>query len=436
MAGNPLLEAVEQVNKSVHDMRADNDKSLEELKKGNDAKFRELQEKCDKQEADIVDQIKARRDLERQLAIQKDRLEIVEAMNDRPKTDMAKKFLDEDASLFWKWFRSGGTDRESYAAREDLKKKAQAYSMESKDVVIGTALLGGNALPKAIGTQVDKLILRFSGILEAVQAHTVGTSDYQELVSIWGGNSGWVAETGSRTATSAPNLRTVKPTWGELYSYPQASNWALQDIFFDVESWLVNDIADGMAIQLSTAIFNGNGTNKPTGMTNTTPVTTADYASPMRAAAAYQYTSVLGFGQASPVVITMDSIINCIYTLAPGYRANAKVAMNTLTQGLVRRLKTSQGVYLWEPSVQAGQPDRLLNYPTFTWEDLGNGNTNDAFCMAFGDFAKAYLMVYRQELDTTVEQVTNPGYTRFYVRRRWGGIPKNNDAVKFLRNAD
>src|SRR5690606_15182217 len=98
------------------------------------------------------------------------------------------------------------------------------------------------------------------------------TSDYQELVSIHGGTSGWVAETGSRTATGTPNLRSQKPTWGELYAYPQVSEWSIQDIQFNVAEWLTNDIAEGMSNALSTAIFNGNGSAKPTGMTNTAPV--------------------------------------------------------------------------------------------------------------------------------------------------------------------
>jgi HK97 family phage major capsid protein len=431
--GNPLLETIEGIGKTFDEFKKTNDQAQDELRKGNESRYRELMTKCDALEVTLVDFQKQQKVLERQAAAQRERVEVLEAINDRPGGDITKKLIDQDLKLFEKWIRSGGKDGSVTAEREELRRKAMA---EYKEVVIGTALLGGNALPKIIGDQVDRLILRFSDILQNVRSVQVGSSDYQELVSIFGGNSGWVAETGSRAATGTPNLRTCKPTWGELYSYPQVSNWALQDIFFDVQSWLVNDIADGMSLQLATAIWNGNGTNKPTGMTNGAPVATADTASPMRAAAVYQFTAMLGFGVPSPSVITMDGIINTVYTLAPRYRAMAKFAMNTVTQGIIRRLKTSQGVYLWEPSLQIGQPDRLLGYPVFTWEDMGNGNVADALAYAFGDFNRAYLLTYRNELETTVENVTNPGYTRFYVRRRYGGIPLNNDAVKFGKNAD
>ena len=65
--------------------------------------------------------------------------------------------------------------------------------------------------------------------------------------------------------------------------------WSLDDVFFNVEAWLAEEVAMQFAVQEGTAVISGNGSNKPTGMINTTPVTTADFASPLRAAAAYQY---------------------------------------------------------------------------------------------------------------------------------------------------
>jgi HK97 family phage major capsid protein len=190
-----------------------------------------------------------------------------------------------------------------------------------------------------------------------------------------------------------------------------------------------------MAIALSTAIWNGNGTNKPTGMTNTAPVATVDYASPMRAAAAYEF-SILS-SLTSPVKLNMDSVIALVYKLRPGYRADAKFAMNSVTTGYLRTLKASTaGTYLWEPSLQVGQPDRLLGYPVFVWEDMGNPTVDLSLAVAFGAWKRAYLLTYRTELLITQEGFTNPGFIRFWVRRRYGGIPLNNDAVKFLKISD
>jgi HK97 family phage major capsid protein len=86
--------------------------------------------------------------------------------------------------------------------------------------------------------------------------------------------------------------------------------------------------------------------------------------------------------------------------------------------------------------MQAGQPDLLLGYPTFTWEDLGDYSTGDALYLAFGDFRRSYVMTYRRELAITTDQITSPGYTKFYIRRRYGGIVRNNDSLKVLKLAD
>jgi HK97 family phage major capsid protein len=307
--------------------------------------------------------------------------------------------------------------------------------MQSKDVTIASNIGGGYGVPKEIAADIEKLVLKMSDIVANVKNVTVGTSDYQELVSIFGGTCGWIAETSSRTATATPNLRNVKPTWGELYSYPKVSEWSLQDIFFDVQAWLTNDIADGMAVALSTSIWNGNGTAQCTGLTNTAPVVTADYASPMRAAAAIQYIAVnaAGLSNTSPTKVTMDSIINLVYNLRPVYRSGAKFAMNSTVQGFVRLLKSTQGVYYWEPSVQVGQPDRLLGYPVFTWEDMGAAATLNALPIAFGNFARGYVLVTRRELNITTDNVTAPGFVNFFVRRRYGGMVLNNDAIKILK---
>lgn len=429
---NEIVQAIEAIGTGFDEFKKINDQRIEEERKGNEARARELSGKLDRIETELVTESKKKRELEQRLAMQQDRIEILEALNDRPRGTIQEKLRNEHNDLFNQWIRSGGQDRDAEKKFKELQTKA----MEVKDVTIGTTTAGGFALPEEISAQIEKLILRQSEIVSNVKNVRVGTSDYKELVSIFGGNSGWVGETGSRSATGTPNLRERAPTWGELYSYPQVSEWSLQDIFFSVEQWLVNDIADGMAINLSTAIWNGNGSSKPTGMTNTSTVTTADTASPLRAAAAYQHTTLVGFSPSSPSQINMDAIINLVYTLAPGYRAGAKFAANTITQGIMRRMKTSQGVYLWEPSLQVGQPDRLLGYPVFTWEDMGNGNVADATALAFGDFQKGYVLASRAELAVTRENFTTPGYVKFYVRRRYGGCPLNNDAIKFLKVTD
>jgi len=54
----------------------------------------------------------------------------------------------------------------------------------------------------------------------------------------------------------------------------------------------------------------------------------------------------------------------------------------------------------------------------------------------FGDFSKGYLLTHRSELMIQPDSLSTPGFVKFYVRRRYGGFPLNNDAVKFLKITD
>jgi HK97 family phage major capsid protein len=265
-----------------------------------------------------------------------------------------------------------------------------------------------------------------------VKVVQTGSSDYKELVDINNATAGWVGESGSRTATATAQLREVVPTNGELYAYPQASEWSLDDVFFDVQQWISDSVARQFAIQEGSAVISGSGSSKPTGMLHTSPVTTADHASPLRAAAAYQYVPCVTTLSPAVAEILPDSVIDLQYTLNSAYRANGTWVMNSNTTGAVRKLKDSNGQYLWQPSLQAEQPNMLLGRPVETWEQLDDIGTNK-YPIAFGDFKQGYLLTDRVGLRVTVDNVTNVGFVRFYVRRREGGIPLNNDAIKWMK---
>ena len=431
---NAITEAFDAVQKSIADMRKDNDESLKALDEGSAVRFRELQERCDKQEAQITDLIKTRNDLLRKDELKNERIELLEAYADRPKGNVLVKMIDEDVRYFEKWLRSGFSDTEAKEARNNLARKA--IEMKVDTVTAGTALLGGNAVPKVISDQVDSLILKTSGVVEAIGPKTVGTSDYNKVISISGQSGAWAAELGSRSQGNAPNTRNIKPTQGELYAYLFASKESLQDLMFDVTAWLVNDVAESHAVKLATSIYSGNGSGQCTGMTNGAPVATADYASPMRAAAVYEFVSHSGIDTSSPNRLTLDILQAAIAKLAPGYKPGSKFAMNSFSQGYARRLKDTTGQYLWQPSVQAGQPDMLFGYPVFTWENLVDANTVDGLVAAFGNWPRAYELVNRGPLEIVTDNITTVGTTKFWVSRRWGGIPSNNDALKFVKNAD
>jgi HK97 family phage major capsid protein len=426
---NSIVEAIEKVAGTFEEFKKVNDKVLEEQEKKHESRAAELSDTLQKIASDLDNQVKERTVAEKKARSLQDRLEILEALNDRPRGTVQDKVRGELSETFVKCLRSGFQDLDSRNEYKNILAKAH----EVKAVTIGTAADGGYAVPEEISRAIEALILKQSDIVASVKNVTAGTSDYKELVSVFGTTSAWIGETGSRAETGTAGLRERAPTWGELYAYPKVSNWALEDVFFNVVDWLVGDASQGMSQALATAIYSGNGSAKPTGMVAAAPTAIADYNSPLRAGGVFEYVKA---DAKSPQQVNGDDIIDLVYKLAPGYRTNAKFMMNTVTQGHVRKLKDTTGQYLWQPALSQGQPDRLCGYMVATWEDLGNPTVDGAYPVMFGDFSRAYLLVARSGLAIDRNPFGTIGYTSFYVRKRYGGIVLNNDAVKVLKIED
>lgn len=430
MSFEAIQRSIEKVGTAFDEYKRTNDERIAALKDGNTSKASELDAKLGRIDAEIRKWDGIKRDLEAEHAAMKERVEILESKASKPGKTILDKIKSEYSGKFNDWIRAKGQSAVLEAEMQQLSIKAR----EQKDITIGSPAGGGYAVPEEIAREIERLELKFSPVRRLVKVVQVGTSDYKELVSLRGASSGWVGESGSRAATDTPLLREVAPTHGELYAYPQVSEWSLDDIFFNVESWLADEVAQEFALQEGTAVISGSGSNRPTGMLNTTPVLTADFASPLRAAAAYQYIASDTDADGSPASpgVRSDSLIDLIYTLNSAYRAGAAWIMNSNTTGAVRKLKTTDGVYHWQPGLQAGQPNMLLGYPVETWEQMPD-IAADAFPIGFGNWRRAYVLVDRVGLRITRDNVTNPGFVRFYIRRREGGIVLNNDAAKFLR---
>lgn len=427
-----IKETIENIGSAFEVFKKTNDARIEAIESGDSGRAKELDQKLVKIEADVSKFTELKRQLEVEQQLQRERLEELEAAKSSPGKTADQKRRDEYQTTFVDWIRNKGNSPLHEANLQTLFKKM----LEAKDVTIGSGAPGGFAVPEEISREIERLEKKFSPVRDLVKVVNTGSSDYKELVNIRGATSGWVGETGTRTATLTPSLREVTPTNGELYAYPQASEWSLDDIFFNVEAWLAEEVAQEFALAEGTAVISGNGTSKPTGMTNTAPTSADDFASPLRAAAAYQFvTSTTGTSPAAPVTIQTDSLIDVIYKLNSRYRSSATFVMNSIVTGIVRKLKDSQNQYLWAPGLAAGQPNLLLGFPVVSWEQMADVAAN-ALVVAFGDFRRAYVLTQRTGVRITRDNVTNVGFVRFYVRRREGGIVLNNDAIKFIKTVD
>lgn len=313
--------------------------------------------------------------------------------------------------------------------------KAAGEEFETRAVATTSDGAGGYAVPEVISTQIQKNLLEISPLRNLVSVVQVGSKDWKELVDKNGATYGWVGETDTRTETNTPTLDQVAPTFGMLMAYPKATEESLSDMFFDVEAWLAGAITEGFAAGEENAIVNGNGTNKPTGFLTGTPVSTGDAS---RAFGVLQYvaTGVAGDWKAfaAGTASQLDTFSQVIYQMKKGYRANARWLMSKATAGEVMLFKDGESRYVWQQSVLEGQPDRLLGYPVSESEEMPVKAAN-AFPVAFGDFKAGYVLCDLVGFRITRDEITTPGYVKWYARRRLGGKIRKSEAIKLIKMA-
>ena len=121
-----------------------------------------------------------------------------------------------------------------------------------------------------------------------------------------------------------------------------------------------------------------------------------------------------------------------IHTLKAGHRQGASWVMNSATLAEVRKLKTGDGAFLWQPGLVEGQPDRLLGYPVVEAEDMPDiaGGTTP---IAFGNFRAGYLIAERTATQILRDPFTNKPFVHFYATKRVGGQVLDSNAIKLVR---
>ena len=119
-------------------------------------------------------------------------------------------------------------------------------------------------------------------------------------------------------------------------------------------------------------------------------------------------------------------------TLRAPYRKNARWLMNLKTAGVVRKMKDTEGRYVWQNAIAAGQPDLLLGYPVEIDEEMPDIGA-DAKAIAFGDFEAGYIIVDRPGVRLLVDPYSKKPYVLFYAYMRMGGQVQNGEAIKLLR---
>ena len=252
----------------------------------------------------------------------------------------------------------------------------------------------------------------------------VRTANYRKLVNTRGTGSGWVGETDSRTETGTPSLESLEPPQGEIYANPAITQTLLDDAFFDVGDWLTQEIMDAFAAKEGTAFISGTGTKMPKGLLAYTSNTDADDARTFGVLKHMETDSATAF--------TPDELIDLVFDLKAGYRANAAWMMNSTTAAMIRKFKDSNGDYIWKDGgMKDGFSGLLFGYPVALDENMPDVAA-EAVPVVFGDFRRGYLIVDRITR-LLRDPYSNKPYVNFYATKRVSGMLTDSNAIRLLK---
>ncbi len=326
--------------------------------------------------------------------------------------------------------KGGAFDPKRAAFVERYVRQGLEAGVELKSFSGASGAAGGYAVPREIDQIIDATLKSISPIRSIANVVRTGSAGYRKLVTSGGIVSGWASETGARAETATPSFNEIVPPYGELYANPAASQAMLDDAQFDVEGWLAGEIAREFAAAEGAAFVSGNGTNKPKGFLT---YTTTNEADSVRAFGSLQYVASGGAG-AFAATNPENKLIDLVQSLRAPYRQGACFVMNSATLSAIRKMKTSDGAFIWQPSLAAGQPATLLGYPVVEAEDMPDIAAG-SLSIAFGNFQAGYVISERSETSILRDPFSNKPFVHFYAVKRIGGAVSNSEAIKLMKFA-
>ena len=181
----------------------------------------------------------------------------------------------------------------------------------------------------------------------------------------------------------------------------------LYDNAFGLENYIITEFGKALANAEEDAFLNGDGVGKPTGIFDKTK-------------------GGESIGTLS-AALKSDDILDLIYKLKRPYRKNASFIMNDATLAQIRKLKDNNGQYLWQPSYQANEPDKILGY------NIRTSAFAPTDAIAFGDY-KYYNIGDRgsRSFKQLNELFAGNGMIGYVAKERVDGLLILPEAVKIL----
>lgn len=208
----------------------------------------------------------------------------------------------------------------------------------------------------------------------------------------------WIDEGGAYGETKS-TFGTKQIGAYKLGGIIKVSEELLQDNMINFDAYMAGQIAKGIDKAEAPAFATGNGTGKPTG---------------------YSIGATVGANSttAGTTSVTADELLDIYYDLKEEYRANATWRMNDKTEKAIRKLKNTDGDYIYSPAMTEAERPSLLGKPIVIDNSLPDMAAGAKF-IVIGDF-NYYHIADRgsMSIQRLNELYAGTGFVGFKVKKR------------------
>ena len=237
------------------------------------------------------------------------------------------------------------TGRASEAYRADMLKALRTnFRSVSNLLQEGVDADGGYLVPEEYDRRLID-VLDEENIMRRLATHITTSGEHKINIAATKPAASWIEEGGALTWGDA-TFDQILMDAHKLHVAIKVTEELLYDNAFGLENYIITQFGKALANAEEDAFLNGDGVGKPLGLF-----------------------AEVGGGQVSDTLtaaLKADDVINLVYALRRPYRKNAAFIINDKNIAALRKLKDNNGAYLWQPSLQAGEPDRLFGYAIHT----------------------------------------------------------------------
>ncbi len=305
------------------------------------------------------------------------------------------------------------TGRASAAYRTAILNALRSNFRQISNVLSeGVDANGGYLVPEEYDSRLID-VLDEENIMRKLGTHITTSGEHKINIAATKPAAAWIEEGGTLTFGDATFDQIIMDAH-KLHVAVKVTEELLYDNAFNLEDYILKQFGKALANAEEDAFLNGDGVGKPLGLLAATGG------------------AEVGVTAKSATAITADEIIDLIHSLKRPYRKNAKFITNDQTLAAIRKLKDQTGQYLWQPSMQGGEPDRIMGYEVITSPYFPVITAGKA-ALAFGDFSY-YNIGDRgtRSIAELKELFAGNGMVGFVAKERVDGKLVLPEAVKLL----